>query len=248
MAPTKEEQTEVKPEESSATPEVEVEKTEEPEGSESDLSESEQDEAKRLYAALRDPRQAAPLIAALAQNAGLNLAPNPTKAEIKSETKSILEIVKSSLGEEYKFLADRLSSAIEGALAEHSKTQEAKFAELAQSQIESQVERAYEVLARETKGESKRLERRMSELADEMPIGNQDVQSYIRRLYAVANAEGVRSSARQTADKIRRNASDAPARIANRGSATAAEPEPVPQKKMSLREAVDFAYQQQLKK
>lgn len=256
MAPTKEEviKEELIAEGKEGTPaEVEVEKPAEETAEEAEgpreiegLSESELGEAKRLYAALRDPRQAAPLVAALAQQAGLHLAAAPTPKELKSEAKSIQEIVKSSLGTEYQFLADRLGAAIEGALQEHSKAQDSRFAELQQSQIETQVERAYERLARESKGESKKLETRMSQLADEMPIGKQSIDSYVKRLYNVASSETAATSAKQTADKIRRNASDAPARLAQRGSSQTPEAPKGPEKMMSLNESIEFAYQQAL--
>jgi len=228
--------------------EVEVEVTESDEDAEGDDAEGAQkEEAIRLYKALKDPRSAGPLILALAQNAGINLNATPTQKEIKSETKSILSIFEEELGEDYKFLATKLSKAVEGALNEHAKQQEVRFAELAQSQVESQVDRAYEKLARETKGESKRLENRMAQLADEIPIGKQDVDTYIRRLYSIAVGESSSKSATQNvADRIRRNSSDASARI--KGSASGVEVASTPEKKMSLKESVEFAIKQQTNK
>src|SRR5262245_61270036 len=105
------------------SPEVEMSEGEvadgEPEDSESetveDLSEAELVESKNLYKALRDPATRGPILAALAQQAGLQLGAAPSKVETREAARTIQQAVKESLGKEYEFLADRLGSAIENA-------------------------------------------------------------------------------------------------------------------------------------
>lgn len=224
------------------TVEVEVEEEGEEEGeenNENELDEAQLDESKRLYLALKDPKTAGPIIAALAAQAGLHLTPTSTKAEVKEVKKNITDAVAEALGPEYAFLAPKLGKAFESALEIQREEHQASLQEIRQSQVERDVTTAYEKLARETKGESKKLEAKMAALSEEIPIGNMTVEKYIRRLYTVATAEGQQTSARQTADRIRKNASNAPERIRS-GSAAGTEPK-MPDKKLSLNESVNYA-------
>lgn len=208
-----------------------------------DLNEDQRKESLRLYKALLNPKTAGPIVAALAAQAGLTLQPHQTKQETKQNVKSIKEVVAEKLGEKYKFLATEIGDAIEGALQVHSEVMDTKLAEISERQVEREVVAAYEKLARETKGESKKLEARMAALAEEIPIGTKmNVETYIRRLFVVATAETQKSSAKQTADKIRRNAGDVPGRL--RGTGANAQEAKIPDKKMNLTEAVNYAIEQ----
>jgi len=220
---------EVEPEEDSD----EVSSDDEP-----DFNEAELDESKKLYRALRDPNTAGAMVAALAQHMGLTLAPPQTRAEVKEAKKSIMEVVSESLGEQYKFLAPTLGKAIESALEVQREEHQTELQEIRQTQVEREVVSAYNRLARETKGESKRLEARMATLSEEVPIGNMTVDTYINRLFSIASSEGQKTSAKQVADKIRRNAGDAPSRL--RGTPAGTEPR-IPTRKMGLSESVNYA-------
>jgi len=225
------------------TVEVEVEDSEDESGEDGvedgELDEAQLDESKRLYLALRDPKTAGPIIAALAAQAGLHLTPQSTKAEVKEVRKTITDAVAEALGDEYKFLAPKLGKAFESALEIQREEHEASLQEIRQSQVERDVTTAYEKLARETKGESKRLESKMASLSEEIPIGTMSVEKYIRRLYSIAVTESQQTSAKKTADRIRKNAGNAPERLRS-GSAAGTESK-LPDKKMSLNDSVNFA-------
>lgn len=225
------------------TPETETEETSETESESSgdELDPEQLAEAQNLYKALRNPQTAGPLVAALAQQAGLHLSAHPTEREEKKVTKGILDLVQEEFGDEYKFLAPKFAKALEKAFDLHTQTQEAKFEEVRAQQVENQVDVAFGKLARETKGDSKKLESRMVALSGEIPIGNQNVEKYVRRLYAIAASENQKPSTRQMTDRILRNATDAPGRLkgAQGGQETA-----VPGKKMSLTDAVKWAQKQ----
>ncbi|HET6990536.1 MAG TPA: hypothetical protein VFJ43_04395, partial [Bacteroidia bacterium] len=153
----------------SAEVEVEVETVTDPESDdepemESELSDSERDEANRLYKALRNPQTAGPIVAALAAQAGLHLTSESTKTEVREAKKSIQDKVAEALGDQYKFLAPQLGKAIESALEVERETHSAEIQQIRQNQIERDVITAYERLNRETKGESKKLEARMTAL------------------------------------------------------------------------------------
>jgi len=216
--------------------ETETETTETTEG---ELSESELDESKRLYLALRDPKMRGPILAALAAQAGVNLTTESKSSEVKEAKKSITKAVEEALGDEYKFLAPKLGKAFEAALQIQAEENEAQLSEIRTQQIERDVTTAYEKLSRETKGESKKLEAKMATLSEEIPIGTMTVEKYIRRLYSLAVTESQQSSARKVADKIRKNAGDAPSRLRS-GSQAGTEPK-IPDKKMGLKESVEFA-------
>lgn len=209
--------------------------------SEPDLSDTEADEARRLYKALRDPKTAGPIVAALAQQFKVDVGQLQTKKDVIEAKTTIKDAVKEALGTKYEFLADQLGSAIEKALEIERQSNDTRFAELQQSNIEREVVTAYDKLSRDTKGESKRLEARMASLAEEIPIGKQNVETYIRRLYDVASAETKGRVAARVADKIRRNAGDAPSRLRATPAGTDS---PLPTKKMNLNESVAYALEE----
>ena len=113
------------------------------------------------------------------------------------------------------------------------------MAELHQANIEREVVSAYERLATETKGESKKFESRMAQLSEEIPIGNMNVKTYMQRLYAVASQER-KSSPQKVADQIRKNANDVPARLKTT-SVQEMDGVEIPNKKMNINEAVNWA-------
>lgn len=215
-------------------PETEVEEVEE------DFSEAEAVESKRLYKALKDPKTAGPIIAALAQQAGiLNGKPPETKTEERKAARAVKEILSEALGE-YKFLADKLGPAIEAILEQERESNEVKFAEQAQHRIEQEVISATEKLARETKGESRKLEAKMNELSQEIPIGTMSVDTYIHRLHTIAAADKVKTPVKVISDRIRRNANDATSRIqGSRGQDPPAGD--IPKGKMNINQAVEWA-------
>ncbi len=225
------------------TPEIQVateETTETQEEEEEKLSDDEATEARNLYKALKNPKSSSAIIAALAQQAGLfNQVQPPSVKEIKETKREIKDILAEGLGKEYSFLADKLGPAIEKVLDQERKTSEERFAQLRQTEVEREVVTAYEKLAVQTKGESKRLEGRMAELSEQIPIGKLAVKDYMNNLYLIASGEKKTPPAK-IADQIKKNASDVGSRLRS-GSIQNTE---VPSKKMNLNESVNFALDQ----
>lgn len=208
------------------------------------LSEDEQKESQNLYRLLKDPKTAKSVVAALAAQQGLLQSDSGkplTKPEERAARKEIKEILSDALGKDYQFLADKLSTAFEGVLEQERADSSARFAEIQRGNVEREVVANYEKLAKDTKGESKKYEARMAQLAEEIPIGSQDVRTYIERLYTVAAGER-KTSPQKVADQIRRNAGDASARL--RTGAQAPTQNSIPDKKMSLNESVAWATEQ----
>ncbi len=222
-----------------------------PDGEETsdDLSDDELTESKNLYKLLKDPKTAKAVVAALAAQNGLfpGKGEEPlTKKEETAAKREIKDILSEALGDEYKFLSDKLSKAFESVLEQERGEQNSRFAEIQRQNVEREVTANYERLAKETKGESKKFESRMAQLAEEIPIGSMDVRTYLDRLYTVASSEQRKVAPQKVADKIRRNAGDASARL--KSGAVQVESPTIPDKKMNLDEAIQFAVNQQRKK
>lgn len=209
-----------------------------------ELSTEQLAEAKRVYKILNDPSQRGPLIAALAQQSGIltALGDRPTRTEVAAAKKEVTEILGDALGE-YKFLAPKLGPAIEAILAQERETQQQGLAEIQQAQIERDVVTVTDKLRAETKGVSKQFETRMSELANEIPAGNMGVETYVRRLFAIAQSER-RPAPQALADKIRRNSADASVRLAPGTQGQRSPGIEMPTKKMNLDESINWAAQQ----
>lgn len=241
-------------------PELEVQETETEESAEAeppetdatadaeDLSAQELLESKNLYKALKDPSTRSSIVAALAQQAGLLLTTSgkpPSEAQTEKAAKTVQELLADSLGKEYSFLAPKLGPAIEAVLNQERETQNARFAEIQQSNVEREVVVATEKIAQETKGASKVFEARMAALSEEIPIGNLSVEKYVRNLYVLASNER-RTSPQKVADQIRRN-SAGPERLRTSSAGAPSGPQ-IPDKKMSLDESVRWASDQLLRK
>ncbi len=208
---------------------------------EEEFSEEQLAESKTLYKALKGP-QANAIIAALAAQAGL--LPKlgeaaPTKTEVAAAKREIKDIVRDALGPEYSFLQDKIGKIFDEVAAQQKAETEAKFAEIQTANVEREVVTAYEKLAVETKGESKKFETRMAQLSEEIPIGDMNVKTYMQRLYAIATSER-KASPQKIADQIRRNAGDAPNRLRT-SAAPIREGIEIPQGKMSIDKAVEWA-------
>lgn len=237
------------------TPEVEIPTDPEPEedtpaaddepAAEPDMSDAEIAEAQNLYKALKNPTQRAAIVAALAQEAGLLTNQPQTKREEKAETvaakRQVTDILKTSLGQ-YAFLADSLGPAIEEILKSQREEISSEFTALRQVNVEREVVTAYDKLATETKGASKNFEARMAVLSEEIPIGDQNVETYMRRLYLIASSER-KTPPQKVADQIRRNANDPQSRLKGTTAAAVKGPD-IPNKKMNLNESVQWAADQ----
>jgi hypothetical protein len=241
------------------TVEVEVETEETEETSETGETEEESSgggltatqlkEAENLYKSLMSRETAGPMVRALMEHVGIRPENIRTERDAEKAEKSIKDVVKERLGKQYEFLADQLGDALEGAFEVFSKKSDGKLSQLAQNQMERDIESSMDKLRRETKGESKELETRMVALANEIPIGKMSVETYVRRLHAIATGEkGNRPlSGKPNPDKIRRNANDAPGRLRGTSAGSDFLGVKIPNKTLSLSESVKFAFDQQTK-
>jgi hypothetical protein len=223
----------------------------EDEGSGSE-EETEEDiaEAKRIYKLLKNPTTATSLVRELARAEGILKEDAPTPREIKEGKASIKDILKEKLGDKYEFLIPQLSDALETILAGERETHQQSVQQIQIDATKRETAEVLAKLARETKGESRKVESRMLELMNEFQIGpGVSIEKYLRGLYAQASsARDAKNATNSKNDKIRRNANDAPSRLQNsssgaetRASGAGADTN----KPMTLKEAVNFAASQQ---
>lgn len=219
------------------------------EGNEEEVTEEDDKQAQKesllLYNALKDPKLRGPVILALAQEAGLNFNPPTTKVEEKKQEKAIRELVAETLGPEYKFLADKLGTVIEEVVGRLESQNNETRLEQQQQQILRETNETLAKLAKETKGESRKLEAKMVQLMDKFPSGpNTSVDEYIRGIYSLASGGRVAQTTKtQIADKIRNNSKNAPERLRSAGASETGK-EPEFRGKGALKKAVEFAAEQ----
>lgn len=214
---------------------------------EGELSADEAKEAKNLYKLLKDPSTQKQVLRVLAGSAGLLDQPPATKEEVKEVKKDFKTILEEKLGPDLKWLVPKLSGALEEMFEQEREERTTELSALTQKETVNEVVRVSEKLNRETKGEYKKLENRMNQLADEiLPAPGQSVEKYCRHLFAIASSETrTNSQKNRLADKINRNANDATERL--RSTNNGERGLKAPDKPMSLKEAVRFAAKQQEK-
>ena len=202
-------------------------------------------EAKALYKLLSDPATQKETLTILAQRAGIELGGKPpeTKKEEKAVIKKTVEILEEALGKDLAWLAPKLAGAFDKMREEDRATTQKELDKLSANQVTKEVDTAYETLARETKGESRKFESKMVGLADKLyPAPGMSVMEYVRHLYTIASASGEQKSAKQRlAEKINKNSKDAPGRIQDSSTAGGGKNNNANNGRMSIKDAVRAA-------
>lgn len=180
-------------------------------------------EAKNLYKLIKNPASQKQAIEILARSAGIQLGggePPKDKKESDKVAKKTVEFLEEALGENLKWLAPKLATALDKIREQDREDYNKSLGEIKQTQIEKEVDQAYETIARETKGLSRKFEGRMVALADKLlPAAGMSTIEYVRHLYTIASAsEGGKSNKQKLAEKINRNSKDIPGRIRNSSS------------------------------
>lgn len=209
-----------------------------------ELTEDQIKESKTLYKLLLDPKQRLNIIAALAQDSGLlQQTPLKTEKQVEKAEKGIAKLIEEALPE-YPGLSQKLGHVIEKIVEAEREERLQESEQNNIKQVEQEVVRELDVLARDTKGASRKVEKKMASLMNEISPGpNVSVKSYIRMLHTLATAGStVQKTSEQIADKIRKNANNAADRL--NGAGGRARSSEMPTKKMNLNESVRWAINQ----
>ena len=223
------------------TPTGEEGEESETEEQEEAISAEDRKQADALYKLLKNPATAQTVIRSLAEQNGL--LRTETKTETTAAKKAIKDLVAEGLGPAYAFLAPQLTSVIESVLGQEREERTTQISQLEHQQVEKDVESALSRLARDTKGESRKIESKMMDLMQKFQPGpGTTVEEYIRGIYAQATAgRAAKTTAAQMTDRIKRNANDAPSRLQNTSTGTGNKS--APPGKMNLKASVEAALQ-----
>lgn len=169
---------EEKPQEETKT-ETEETKTEETEP----VLDQRTTQALQLMDALEDPKKAVAVVQNLMQQLGLQV-PQSKQEERKAE-KTIRDLVKEELGTDYEFLADKLGTAVEKAMA----LQEQKFLEIEQAKEAKSAAKEYETFITDNKVTDSEAGELMK-LVDELPwSGRGSLTNYLSRILKMHRSE-----------------------------------------------------------
>lgn len=163
-------------------------------------------QSKKLFKALSNPKTAVPVLKILMEQHGLKLE---TKKDVEKAKDEVLDILENELGDEYKFLAPKLSNAFKKILGTHQEQIENRFKEQQASELQRESKATVKKLETEYKDWPK-YEKRINELTDEIEIGeNTSFEVYLRHLYRVAKSEDAESSTKdKLTNKLVRSRSD----------------------------------------
>lgn len=169
------------------------------------------DKAIRLYEALEDPNVGPGVLRTLAEKAGI-LGTQEGKTE-KQITKSVVEVLKESLGTEYEFLADRLAHGIDlivkQTVAEQIKPVQTRTDEAIERAVKAEVDATFEKFHSAHK-DAKDYDKEMTELSKRLPYtGDYPMEEYLENLYKIVTTDKKEAKViKTTVDKINKNAQE----------------------------------------
>lgn len=191
-------------------------KVEEPkeEAKEASKTDSETEMALALFRSLKDPNKSADVIRLMAREAGLL----ETKKEEAVVAKTIEEVIKEGLGEDYEFLADKLAPVIKTAVEMATKDLREQNERTAQEQEASKIKTAIDNVMGKY-AEADKLEADVLKLMDEiLPSPDQAPGVYFERLLRIAAAEkGVTLKLKTASERIASNRDNSAVRLAAEG-------------------------------
>lgn len=222
---------------------VEKPKAEEPleeEKKETPKLDDETEMALALFRSLKDPAKSADVIRLMAKEAGI--IESPKQAETVAKT--IEEVIKEGLGEDYEFLADKLAPVIKTAVEMATKDLREQSERTAQEQEAAKIKTAIDNVMGKY-AEVEKLEADVLKLMDEiLPSPDQAPGVYFERLLKIAAAEkGITLKLKTASERIIANRDNSAVRLAAEGgkSEKAVTKSATP---MNLNQAVEAAMEQ----
>lgn len=204
---------EVQSSEKTETTETKITETNQPTTEETARTER-LDKALRLYEALEDPNVGPAVLAEMVKKAGMVIQP-ANKKEEQQVTKTVVDVLKESLGTEYEFLADRLAPGLDKIVKAIVSEQVKPIQESNQQAIEraivADIDSAY-ARAESRHKDFKEYDKEMMELSKELPYTGETPEQfdkYLDRLYKLASADKKEAKViKNTVDKINKNSQE----------------------------------------
>jgi len=182
--------------------EVEVEEQEENEAPASS-------QAQALFDLFNNPATAKSALQMVASNLGMTVS----EAKTEEGKTAIRDVIKMALGEDLAFIGDKLGplgDAIEKLLEDRISKSELKMIERQQAQeairVTAVIESTMKELNTETKGEFDALTPKINNLMEEIPIGKQSPDQYLRRLFNIAKTEAAGRVTKTPTERSQREA------------------------------------------
>lgn len=211
-----------------------------------------QEEALRLYNALKDPAQAPVIVDMLARAAGYSKV--ETKQEVKEVKNTITDILKESLGEEYAFLVDKLAPGLEKILQQRPASRDeeiedirARVEEREKQDLQRELAVVHTDIAKEYFGTDDMPENvltAMEKAMEDFPPSQAltPKQWYTKIFNLVAGELRLQpKTSSNTRERAERSRNDVPAKLQTRQNGVTPVETPKGMKKMTLTEAVNAA-------
>jgi len=248
---------EVKEEATEETVETTEEATEETteEGEEEDLSAEHLQRAKDLYKALSNPATAVQIVEMMARNAGLIKDIKEGEVTEKKAVKTITDVIREELGEDYKFLGAKLGKIIPDVVERmiEEKTQDIrdKQAQKEKEDVSKAFSTAFETLGGEFE-DFNEYHDEMNKLMDTVPVSPKlTATQYFRNLYILAKGnKGSTKKSTVTVDKARlqKSKDNVAARLATGGEVKDTATTSSGKEAMGLRDSIQSAIDKLMEK
>lgn len=187
-----------------------------------ELDENEAKEAAQLYKLLKDPKTSKDTLRIMVDRAGINLEKPAPKTEEgkKKEARKVADILQTHLGDEFKFLSAKLTTALEEILGQEREQHAEILGRLDESMAEQEIDSAFRSLSSETKGESKKHEAAMVQMANKVhQAPGTSIKEYVSLLYKLVAPNATSGkSAKDLARQINKNRTDAGERARSSGT------------------------------
>lgn len=200
------------------------------------LSELEEEQARQLFAALKNPEQAPTVLDFLAKQGGYTKV--ETKADVKEAKKDIVGQLKEALGPDMDYLAEKLGPVIDKYLGEkleeNTKDIRQKVEATEEAKHREEATAAMGKLAKDNFNADEipdNVAQEMNRLMDNFPPPNvkgkgvMPTGEYLEYIYHMAAGKlGIQPTNKQQEDRRSRNRNDAPSRLASGASAKGVSP------------------------
>lgn len=162
-------------------------------------------QATALWDLLNNQATAKSTLNTIAKNLGLTVVESKTT----EGRKAIKDVIAEALGGDLAFLGEKLNplgdaieAMINGEVAKLEQKMQTREEQRLAAQFSSEITIEMAQMDRDTKGEFSALMPKINKLTEEIPIGNQTVKQYLKRVFSLAKSES--ADVKASPDKVQR--------------------------------------------